>query len=127
MPPASGNALDATALEGVLEELRFAMPTAARTESPTAAGPSASSGARILVVEDNPDMNRFIVQCLDRDYDVASAFDGREGLEKALEFRPLLIVSDIMMPNVSGVEMIAAMRQRAELESICCRRKRTKN
>ena len=86
----------------------------------SAGGPDLSSSTRprILVVEDNPDMNRFIVQCLDRDYDVVSAFDGREGLQKALEFRPMLVVSDIMMPNVSGVEMIAAMRERAELESI---------
>ena len=52
-------------------------------------------------------MNRFVAQCLGRDYDVISAFDGREGLEKALRFRPMLVVSDIMMPNVSGVEMIA--------------------
>ena len=117
-PPASIDALDAGALEGVLEELRFAIPTGARTESPTAPDPNSSTRPRILVVEDNPDMNRFIVQCLDRDYDVVSAFDGREGLQKALEFRPLLVVSDIMMPNVSGVEMIAAMRERAELESI---------
>ena len=46
-----------------------------------------------------------------------SAFDGREGLEKALQFRPTLVVSDIMMPNVSGVEMIAEMRARPELQS----------
>ena len=63
------------------------------------------------MVEDNADMNRFITECLERDYDVVSAFDGREGLEKALRFRPALIVSDIMMPNVSGDEMIAEMRK----------------
>ena len=83
------------------------------------------------MVEDNPDMNRFIAQCLDRDYDVVSAFDGREGLEQALEFKPMLVVSDIMMPNVSGVEMIAAMRERAgaasPYPSCCCRRKPTKS
>ena len=117
-PPANTDALDAGAFEGVLEELRFAVPTGTGTESPTVPDLNVSTRPRILVVEDNPDMNRFIVQCLDRDYDVVSAFDGREGLQKALEFRPLLVVSDIMMPNVSGVEMIAAMRERAELESI---------
>ena len=117
-PPANTDALDAGAFEGVLEELRFAMPAGARTEAPKVPDLSSSTRPRILVVEDNPDMNRFIVQCLERDYDVVSAFDGGEGLQKALEFRPLLVVSDIMMPNVSGDEMIAAMRERAELESI---------
>ena len=116
-PPVTTDTLDAEAFEGVLAELRFAIPTGERTAS--AAAPTGTSGARprILVVEDNPDMNRFIVECLHRDYDVVSAFDGREGLQKALELRPLLVVSDIMMPNVSGIEMIAAMRERAELES----------
>jgi signal transduction histidine kinase len=117
-PPATADALDAGALEGVIEELRFAIPAGARRESPPAPDLNSGTRPRILVVEDNPDMNRFIVQCLDRDYDVVAAFDGREGLEKALEFKPLLVVSDIMMPNVNGVEMIAAMRQHAELQSI---------
>ena len=58
-------------------------------------------------------MNRFVASASAGDYDVVSAFDGREGLEKALRFRPMLVVSDIMMPNVSGVEMIAEMRERA--------------
>ena len=117
-PAATIDALDAGTLEGVIEELRFAIPTAARAESPTAPELRPGTRPRILVVEDNPDMNRFIVQCLGRDYDIVSAFDGAEGLRKALEFRPMLVVSDIMMPNVSGVEMIAAMRERAELGSV---------
>jgi len=117
-PPTIPESFDVEAVEGVLAELRFAIPIAARTEPTTASDLNGSPRPRILVVEDNPDMNRFIVQCLDRDYDVISACDGRDGLQKALEFRPVLVVSDIMMPNVSGVEMIAAMRERAELASI---------
>ncbi len=65
----------------------------------------------MLIVEDNPDMNAFITQCLSRDYDVVSAIDGRDGLEKALALRPALIVSDIMMPRLSGDEMVAAIRE----------------
>ena len=60
-------------------------------------------------------MNRFVTQSLSRDYEVISAFDGREGLEKALRFRPALIVSDVMMPNMSGDEMIAQIRKQPEL------------
>ena len=114
---APASALDTTMLDGVIEELRFATPSARRGDSPAAFDAAAGGRPRVLVVEDNPDMNRFIVECLSREYDVVPAFDGREGLEKALQFRPTLIVSDIMMPNVSGVEMIAAMRRQPELET----------
>jgi PAS domain S-box-containing protein len=107
--------VDRTMLDGVIEELRFAGQE--RPAKEDAGSPALAGKARVLVVEDNPDMNRFITQCLGRHYEVASAFDGREGLEKALQLRPTLVVSDIMMPNVSGVEMIAQMRRLPELRS----------
>jgi len=106
-------ALDRTMLDGIVEELRFAMPPPQRDDAPV---PSGAERPRVLVVEDNPDMNRFITQCLSRHYDVISAFDGREGLEKGLQYRPTVVVSDIMMPNVSGAEMIADMRTHPELQ-----------
>lgn len=67
-------------------------------------------------IEDNPEMNRFVAQCLSRDHLVLSAFDGRQGLEKALAHRPDLIVSDIMMPGMSGEQMIAELRRHPEME-----------
>ena len=72
----------------------------------------------ILVVEDNPDMNQFIVETLCDEYDVISAFDGEEGLEKTLEQKPDLVLSDIMMPKVGGEEMVLAIRRRPELSGI---------
>ncbi|HEV7672543.1 MAG TPA: ATP-binding protein [Thermoanaerobaculia bacterium] len=113
-PPAPAAVLDPALLDGVLEELRFAIPTQRADDPP---GPPVAGRARVLVVEDNPDMNRFVSQILGREYEVASAFDGREGLEQALRFRPTLIVTDIMMPNVSGVEMIAELRKLPELRT----------
>jgi PAS domain S-box-containing protein len=108
--------LDHTLLEGLIEELR---PSGAIRQTGEAGGLDVVSGVkgkpRVLVVEDNADMNRFVAQCLRGHYEVVTAFDGREGLEKALRFRPALVVSDIMMPNVSGVEMIAEMRRQPEL------------
>ena len=107
-------ALDRTVLDGVLEELRF---TGGRPKDAAAErAPAAAGRPRVLVVEDNPDMNRFVAGSLSRDYDVVTAFDGRDGIEKALRFDPIVIVSDIMMPHVSGVEMIAQMRGRPELQ-----------
>ena len=115
-------------LDGVLEELRFATGANGGAPGHRRRRAGASGRPRVLVVEDNPDMNRFVTQCLERDYEVLSAFDGREGLEKALQFRPALVVSDIMMPNVSGVEMIAAMRGARSCRRrrcCCCRPRRT--
>jgi signal transduction histidine kinase/DNA-binding response OmpR family regulator len=71
--------------------------------------------ASVLVVEDNLEMNRFIVQTLCGHYEVISAYDGKEGLAKALSVRPTLIVTDITMPGMSGVELIAEIRSRSEL------------
>jgi CheY-like chemotaxis protein len=111
--PDAAAGLDHTVLDGVLEELRFAgLKPKAADPVPV---PATAGRPRVLVVEDNPDMNRFVVECLSRDCDVATAFDGREGLEQALRFNPMIVVSDIMMPHVSGVEMVAQMRARPEL------------
>jgi PAS domain S-box-containing protein len=106
--------IDRDARLGVIEELR-----AAHAPRPSEALPSAPAAPkpRILVVEDNPDMNRFVTSCLSREYEVVTAFDGGEGLAQALLHRPLLVVTDIMMPNVSGVEMIARMREEPELRA----------
>jgi signal transduction histidine kinase len=65
----------------------------------------------ILIVEDNPDMNRFIASILAPDYKIVSAFNGQEGLLKAQEVRPDLIVSDLMMPIVSGDQMAAELQK----------------
>ncbi len=104
--------LDRAVLDGLLEELR---PAAAAWREEGAGEREIAGRPRVLVVEDNADMNRFVAQCLSGGYEVSQAFDGREGLEKASRLRPDLVVSDIMMPEVSGVEMIAEMRRRPEL------------
>jgi len=58
----------------------------------------------ILLVEDNPDMLEFISSTLDSKYNICKASDGVEGLKKALDIVPDLIVSDVMMPNMDGIE-----------------------
>jgi signal transduction histidine kinase len=80
--------------------------------------PNSMERGTILVVEDNLDMNQFIVDTLCGEYDVISAFDGREGLEKTLKHKPDLVLSDIMMPEVGGEEMVLEIRRRPELDGI---------
>jgi len=77
-----------------------------------------STAPLVLVVEDNPDMNAFLVHLLGQFYRVASAFDGREGLEKALALAPDAIISDVMMPGVDGEAMVREVRRHAELDDV---------
>lgn len=107
--------LNRTVLDGVLEELQ-APRRPARAERPVTG--ATATRPRVLVVEDNADMNRFVMQCLESDYDVVCAFDGRQGLEQALRHPPALVLSDIMMPNMSGPEMIQQMRAQPQLQSV---------
>ncbi len=72
----------------------------------------------VLVVEDNADTNRFICKILGSRYNVVSAFDGKQGLEKAVAVNPMLIIADVVMPGMSGEAMVAAMRQRPELTGV---------
>ncbi|WP_243439780.1 ATP-binding protein [Fundidesulfovibrio soli] len=83
--------------------------------APCAAAPYAPL---VLVVEDNPEMNRFIASALERQYRVANAFDGEEGLAKALELRPDLVLADVMIPKLGGDEMALALRERPETADI---------
>ena len=66
---------------------------------------------RILVVDDEPDIREFVQYNLAKEgYDVACATNGREALSKAAEFRPHLILMDMMMPEMDGREACRALR-----------------
>ena len=59
----------------------------------------------ILVVEDNEDLRFYLKDNLKRDYHVAEAINGKEGWEKVQQLNPDLVVSDIMMPLMDGIEL----------------------
>ena len=68
----------------------------------------------VLVIEDNPDMVRFLSGVLSGEYDVLAAIDGEAGLKLARERSPKLILCDVMMPGLNGYEVLAALRARPE-------------
>ena len=72
----------------------------------------------ILVVEDSPDMNEFISSALKKQYRIFTAANGQIGLEKALALKPNLILTDVMMPIMSGDQMVAAIRKHSELKDV---------
>ncbi|WP_016951520.1 response regulator [Anabaena sp. PCC 7108] len=65
----------------------------------------------ILVVDDNPDMRSYVSNILRQNsYQVATARNGYEGYNIAQELHPSLIITDLMMPLVTGIEMIQMIR-----------------
>ncbi len=66
---------------------------------------------RILVVEDNLDMQKFLYDQLSEQYHVTLAKDGMEGLQLCLETLPDMILSDIMMPEMDGLEFCRKVKE----------------
>lgn len=75
----------------------------------TGAKPKESSGT-VLVIDDNPEILTMIRDTL-AEYDVVIANNAEEGLEKIVQLSPDLIISDIMMPGVNGLEFTRRVKQ----------------
>ncbi|WP_437978740.1 ATP-binding protein [Sorangium sp. So ce295] len=73
---------------------------------------------RLLVVEDNPDMRSYIEDILLAEYEIALATNGREALEAVKASRPDVIVSDVMMPEMDGFELVRRLKREPGLRSI---------
>ena len=74
---------------------------------------------RILVVDDDPNTTRLVRLYLQRDgHVVSTAADGLEALQIAREKHPDLIVLDIMMPKMDGVELCRVLRQESDVPII---------
>ncbi len=71
---------------------------------------SDSNSETILIIEDNNDMRNFLMDLLSNDYNCVSATDGSDGLKKATDFVPDLIISDLMMPVSDGFELTENIR-----------------
>jgi len=66
---------------------------------------------KVLLVDDEPDIREFIEYNLVKEgYTVECAENGKKGLEKAKEFQPDLILLDIMMPDMDGIEVCSELR-----------------
>jgi signal transduction histidine kinase/CheY-like chemotaxis protein/AraC-like DNA-binding protein/ligand-binding sensor domain-containing protein len=59
----------------------------------------------VLIAEDNPDMRQYIQHNLNDLYNCVTAVNGREGMEKAITLIPDLIIADVMMPEMNGLEL----------------------
>jgi len=74
---------------------------------------------KILLVEDDKSLREIYgVRLLAEGYDIVSAGDGEEALAMAIKDRPALIVSDVMMPKISGFDMLDILRSTTETKDI---------
>jgi CheY-like chemotaxis protein len=74
---------------------------------------------KILLVEDDKSLREIYgVRLLAEGYDIVSAGDGEEALAMAIKERPQLIVSDVMMPKISGFDMLDILRSTSETRDI---------
>ena len=65
----------------------------------------------ILVVEDNDDIREYIASSFSSNYRIITAINGKEGLEQALNQIPDIIISDIMMPEMDGIELCKLVKE----------------
>ena len=74
--------------------------------------------AKILLADDNADMRAYVARLLSTRHDVEAVADGQAALEAAIERRPDLILTDIMMPRLDGFGLIKAIRDDESLRDL---------
>ena len=65
---------------------------------------------QLLLIEDNADVVSYLISCLEAGYRIEVARNGQEGIDRALELVPDLIISDVMMPEKDGFEVCYALK-----------------
>lgn len=70
----------------------------------------AEAGSHLLIIEDNPDVVEYLAACFGKTYRLDFAYDGQAGIEKAIATIPDLIISDVMMPEKDGFEVVETLK-----------------
>ena len=78
-----------------------------KTEAPTQA-------ERILIVDDDPSMRTALVESVRRlGYDVQGAVDGADAVDRVSRYKPWLVVTDLKMPQLGGLDLIKEIKRRS--------------
>ncbi|MGB9121343.1 MAG: ATP-binding protein, partial [Candidatus Angelobacter sp.] len=77
-----------------------------------------SSKPRVLLADDNRDMREYVRRLLSSRFEVTTAENGRQALEKANQQLPALVLSDVMMPEMDGLQLLAALRENPATSSV---------
>ena len=99
-------------------ELFPAMTSLQATLRPVETGIGRSRKPKLLIADDEPDMLRFLKSQLSATFEVIEAVDGQQAVEKAAQFLPDIILSDMMMPEKDGLQVCRELRERSITRSI---------
>jgi signal transduction histidine kinase len=99
-------------------EMFPAMTSLQATLRPVETGVGRSRKPKLLIADDEPDMLRFLKSQLSANFEVLEAVDGQQALEKAAQFLPDIILSDMMMPEKDGLQVCRELRDRTSTRSI---------
>ncbi len=88
------------------------------SEEEERAAEDTAPGVDVLVVEDDPDLRSFLRKLLEAHYTVLTAANGEEGLSKAKRSLPQVVLTDVMMPVMTGHEMTRLMKADDTLKAI---------
>lgn len=89
-----------------------------RADDDSPAGEPGAPRSTILIVEDNEELRNLLVRLFSRVYSVHQAQDGSEGFARTREIQPDIVLSDIMMPRMSGIEMCRMIKSHFETSHI---------
>jgi PAS domain S-box-containing protein len=121
-----GSAITGTVREAFVQEALSWLPGSSESSGPaytsltgfeSAALEETSKHATVLLVDDNRDMREYVQRLLSSRFEVVTAANGREALEKAVARPPDLVLSDVMMPEMDGFQLLAALRQEQKTSS----------
>jgi len=73
---------------------------------------------KILIVEDNYELRNFLMDSLDEKFDVYEAADGEDGLMMVQDVLPEIVISDVMMPKMNGIELCRAIKSDVRISHI---------
>lgn len=101
-------------------------PTEEAPDTPLTTFPQAEEGSvnatgkeTMLLVEDNTELRFFLKTVFIKHFHILEAGNGKEGLEKAREFNPEIIISDVMMPEMDGIQMMKEIRADINISHTC--------
>ncbi|MEV6915996.1 SpoIIE family protein phosphatase [Amycolatopsis sp. NPDC051106] len=114
-PEPSASGIDAETAEPYVQETLRWLPD---DEPAPDLAPAPVAGARVLVADDNADMRDYLTRLLRDDYAVTAVRDGVEAFAAAASEPPDLIISDVMMPRLDGLGLLAELREDPRTASV---------